>query len=58
MRYTDFKTVIKPCLIITIAILIASILVAMIAYANCEEARIFMDKLLENPIIANTTNQA
>jgi hypothetical protein len=43
--------ILKPTLIISIAIVMATLLVGMIAYSNCDEARLFMDNLFEKEVI-------
>ena len=52
------KKIIKPVAILTIAFLMTAIVVGMIAYVNCEEAKLFIDNLMGNSIEASNLRQA
>ena len=54
----NIKEIIKPVAILTIALLITTVVVGMIAYANCEEAKLFIDNMLGTPIETSTLGQA
>lgn len=38
--------IIKPFVILTFALLMTTVIVGIIAYANCEEAKVFLDNFL------------
>ena len=52
------KGLIKPIIILTIAFLMTAVVVGMIAYANCEEAKLFIDNILSNSVEVSNLRQA
>lgn len=54
----NIKKAIQPVAIITFALLMTTLMVGMIAYANCEEAKVLIDNLMGNPVVVNTLPQA
>ena len=52
------KKIIKPVAILTIAFLMTAVVVGMIAYANCEEAKLFIDNILSNSVEVSNLRQA
>lgn len=54
----NIKEIIKPIAILTIALLVATVVVGMIAYANCEEAKLIIDSLMGKTIEVSTLRQA
>ena len=47
MQFQKIKNAIQPVSILTISFMLTMLVVGMIAYTNCEEAKIFMDNWLE-----------
>ena len=58
MKIEEIKAQLKPAVIIGFSLLLTTIVVSMIAYANCEEARIFIDNLMNKEVIEATLLQA
>lgn len=54
----NIKEIIKPVAILTIALLISTVVVGMIAYANCEEAKLIIDNLIGKTVEVSTLGQA
>jgi len=54
----NIKEIIKPVVILTIALLMSTIVVGMIAYANCEEAKLFIDNIMGKTVEISTIGQA
>lgn len=54
----NIKNAIKPLLILTVSFMMSTVLVGMIAYANCPDAKLFIDNLFGNSVIADSISQA
>ena len=54
----NIKEIIKPVAILTIALLMTTIVVGMIAYTNCEEAKLFIDTVFGTTVETSTLGQA
>ncbi len=54
----NIKEIIKPVAILTIALLISTLVVGMIAYANCEEAKLIIDNLMGKTVEVSNLGQA
>jgi len=54
----NIKNAIQPIAIITFALLVTTLMVGMIAYANCEEAKVLIDNLMGNPLVEHDLPQA
>lgn len=54
----SMKNIAKPLLILTISFLVSTVLVGMIAYSNCPEAKLFIDNLFGNSVVADSIGQA
>lgn len=54
----NIKKALQPVAIITFAFLVTALIVSMIAYSNCEEAKVFIDNLMGNPVVESGLGQA
>ena len=54
----NIKEIIKPVAILMIALLMTTVIVGMIAYTNCEEAKLFIDNILGTTVETSTLGQA
>lgn len=54
----NIKKAIQPVAIITFALLVTTLVVGMIAYANCEEAKVLIDNLMGKPLVEYNLPQA
>ncbi|MFK7978990.1 MAG: hypothetical protein AB8G86_03330 [Saprospiraceae bacterium] len=59
MKYMkDLKEIIKPVVVLAIAFLMTVVVVGIIAYTNCEEAKLFIDNIMGNTVATSTLRQA
>lgn len=58
MEIQKIKSIIKPLIILSVSVMISTVLVGMIAYSNCPEAKVFIDNLLGNPVVTESIGQA
>lgn len=54
----DLKGIIKPIVVLAIAFLMTAVVVGMIAYTNCEEAKVFIDNIMGKAVATSTLRQA
>lgn len=54
----DLTKIIKPMIVLTIAFLMTAVVVGMIAYTNCEAAKLFIDNIMGNAVKTTTLRQA
>lgn len=54
----NFKKIIKPVVVISIAVVVTAIIISMIAYTNSEESKIFIDAFFKEEVITTTLLQA
>ena len=54
----NIKDIIQPLAILTFAFVMTVLVVGMIAYTNCPEAKLFIDNLMGKPMVVNSLPQA
>ncbi len=54
---SNSKEIIKPIIVLSIALLMTTVVVGMISYTNCEAAKVFIDNVLDRTIETSTLGQ-